>query len=660
MKKFILLITTIFVSTVAFSQDFNFGDIDYQALDMQKYDKDTSAHAVVLNEHGVCRITPTNSDDIKLEYSYHVKIKFFDDKEFEREGTIEIPVYSGDGQTYEEVTSIKGITYYKDDKGQVQQVELDPKKVYREKQDKHWTIVKFAMPALRKGCIIEVKYELESPYAYDFHKWMFQGYIPKMNSEYEAHIPGFWTYNISLRGFLKLTKNNATLERGCFSIGGANADCTYLQYGMKDVPAFVVEDYMTAPKNYMSGIYFELMEEQDLQTGGKIKVSKEWKDVDYNLKDDYSVGGQLKRKELLKERITPVIVNVTDSLQKAKAVYSYIQKSFKWNEVETIYSVDGIKKALDAHTGSSADINLSLVTALNSAHIPAEAVLLSTRDNGAVNKLYPSKDDFDYVVARTTIGGKTYMLDATDPLLAFGMLPMRCLNDQGRVFSLDKPSYWIDMTTPQRETTTYAFNLTLQDNGKLKGTVTRYSTGYSAYLKRKDIKKFNSTDEYFEHLGEKLTKIKILNAKVSGLDSLDMPVTETFEVEMSVFDNMNHDRLAFNPFIFDRITTNPFKLAERDYPVDWGMPSDERYIVTIRLPQQFTIENPPQALAYSMPNRGGRFLTGFENDSNTFTFSYVTQFNKSIYSAEEYPYLKELYNKIILSEKNEMVFKKKS
>lgn len=660
MKKLILLIITIFTSTLAFSQDFNFGEVDYQALDMQKYDKDTSAHAVVLNEHGICRIAATNSDEVRLEYSYHAKIKFFDDKEFERGGTIEIPVYSGDGQTYEEVTEIKGITYYKDENGHIQQVELDPKKVYKEKVNKHWTNIKFAMPALHKGCVIEVKYDLESPYIYDFHKWMFQGYIPKMYSEYEAHIPGFWTYNISLRGFLKLTKNNATLEKGCFSYGGSSADCTYLQYGIKDVPAFVEEDYMTAPKNYMSGVYFELMEEQDLRTGAKRKVSKEWKDLDYTLKDDYSVGGQLKRKELLKEHITPVITGLTDSLTKAKAVYSYIQKSFKWNEGETFFSTDGIKKALEAHTGSSGDINLALVTALNSAHIPAEAVLLSTRDHGAVNKLYPSIEDFNYVVARTTIGGKTYMLDATDPLLAFGMLPMRCLNDQGRVFSLDKPSYWIDMTTPQRETTTYAFNLTLQDNGKLKGTVTRYSTGYSAYLKRKEIKKFNSTDEYFEHLGEKLTKIKILDAKVSSLDSLDMPVTETFEVEMSAFDNLNHDKLSFNPIIFDRVTTNPFKLAERDYPVDWGMPSDERYIVTIHLPQQFTIENPPQTFAYTMPNSGGRFLTGFENDNNTFTFSYVTQFNKSVYSAEEYPYLKELFNKIILSEKNEMVFKKKS
>lgn len=660
MKKLILLLITIFVSTAAFSQDFNFGEVDNQALDMKKYEKDTSAHALVLNEHGICKIAATNSDDIKLEYSYHVKIKFFDDKEFEHEGTIEIPIYSGDGQTYEEVTDIKAITYYKDENGHVQEVELDHKKIYRQKENQHWTIVKFAMPALRKGCVIEVKYDLESPYAYNFHKWMFQGYIPKVNSEYEAHIPGFWTYNISLRGFLKLTENKSALEQGCFSYYGAKADCTYLEYGMKDIPAFVDEDYMTAPKNYLSGIYFELMEEQDLRTGSKHKVSKEWKDVDYSLKDDYSVGGQLKRKELLKEYISPVIANITDSLEKAKAVYSYIQKSFKWNGYELFYSNDGIKKAFETHTGNSADINLALITALNSAHIPAEAVLLSTRDNGAVNKLYPNIGDFNYVVARTTIGGKTYMLDATDPLLAFGMLPMRCLNDQGRVFSLDKPSYWIDMTTPQRETTTYAFNLTLQDNGKLKGTATRYSTGYSAYLKRKEIKKFNSTDEYLENVGEKLTKIKILSAKVSGLDSLDTPVTETFEVEMSAFDNMNHDRLGFNPFIFDRVTNNPFKLAERDYPVDWGMPSDKRYIITIHLPQQFTIENPPQTIAYSMPNSSGRFLTGFENDNNTFTFSYVTQFNKSIYSAEEYPYLKELYNKIILSEKNEMVFKKKS
>ncbi len=115
------------------------------------------------------------------------------------------------------------------------------------------------------------------------------------------------------------------------------------------------------------------------------------------------------------------------------------------------------------------------------------------------------------------------------------MLPLRCLNDQGRVFSLDKPSYWTDMTTPQRESTTYNFDLTLQDDGKMKGTLKRYSAGYSGYLKRGEIKKFNSVDEYVEHVeGGNTAKTKILKSNIDNIDSLDKPVAETYDVEINL------------------------------------------------------------------------------------------------------------------------------
>jgi hypothetical protein len=627
---------------------------------MKKYDKDTSAHAMVLNEYGKARIIETNGDDINLLYEYHTRIKFFDDKEFERYGNVEVSLYSSDGQNYDKLTTIKAITFYKDDGGNIQQVTLDPKKIYSTVEDKHHTLLKFAMPSLRKGCVIEISYGIETPYYWNhFHTWMFQDFIPKLHSQFEALIPGFWTYNASLKGYLKLTENKADIERECFSYHGAKADCTHLLFGIKDVPAFVREEYMTSPINYLSGVYFQLVEFQNLNSGSKEKYAKEWKDIDRELKDEYWFGGQLKRKDLLKDRLGSNILGKTDSLEKAKAVYAFIQKSFKWNERNNDGSVDGIRKALDAHTGDAGDINLALVTALNSANIHAEAVLLSTRENGTINKLYPTITDFDYVVARIAIGGKTYLLDATDPLLSFGMLPMRCLNDQGRVFSLDKPSYWIDMAVPQKQTTTYNLDLTLQDDGKLKGTIKRFSVGYDAYLRRKEIKRFNSTDEYVEHVEGALGKARIIKSTIENVDSLDMPVAESYDVEISLYNNMNHDKLAFSPFLMDQIKTNPFKLTERDYPVDWGMPSEDRYIVTIHVPAQYTIDNQPQAQNISMPNKGGRFVTDYQADGNTFTFSYVTQFNKSVYGTEEYPYLKDLYNKIILTEKSEMVFKKK-
>ncbi len=84
MKKFALLLVTCLISTVAFAQDFPYGEVDNAALDMKRYDKDTSAHALVINEHGTSKIAVNNLDNIRLEYTYHVKIKFFDDKDFEK------------------------------------------------------------------------------------------------------------------------------------------------------------------------------------------------------------------------------------------------------------------------------------------------------------------------------------------------------------------------------------------------------------------------------------------------------------------------------------------------------------------------------------------------------------------------------------------------
>jgi hypothetical protein len=659
MKKTLLILLILFSITKALAQDFPYGRVSDEEMAMKKYAKDTSAHAVVLQEFGKSRIDIANDDKIKVFYEYHVKIKIFDNKGFDN-GTVKIPVYNNsDGDIYEDVDGITGVTYYKDDNGTIQKIELESKKIYPEKKNKHLAYYNFALPGLRNGCIIEYKYRLESPYWWDdFPSWHFQSDIPKVYSEYEVHIPGFWVYNASIKGFLKLTKSTVNVENKCFSSGGASCDCSLLVYGMSDIPAFVEEDYMTSAKNYLSAINFELSDFTNPYTGVKTKWTKEWKDIDYQLKNESNFGGQLKKKGLFKERIVPVIAGQPDDLAKAKAIYAYIQKLYKWDEHESIYSSDGLSKALDSHSGNSADINLSLVNALNAAGLNTETVLLSTRDNGVINTLYPVISDFDYVIAKLTIGDQSYLLDATDPLLPFGMLPLRCLNDKGRVFSLDKPSYWMDMNLPQKEKSVRTLDFTLQDDGKLKGTLVEYSVGYEAYQKRIAIKKFNTIQEYVDKINAESPKVKVLKSEVTNLDSLNQPLSEKYELEIDTYNKLTNN-LSFNPFFWDRVEVNPFKLVERSFPVDWGMASDERLILTIHLPSQYSIETPPQIIDIAMPNSGGRFVTSYEPDNTSFTFSNVIQFNKSVYSSNEYPYLKELYNKIIQSEKAEMVFKKK-
>jgi len=248
MKKTLLLFIILFSAVYAFGQDFPYGEVDNAALNMKKYDKDTSAHAVVVNEYGTSRINLTNDYHVRLTFDYHTKIKFFDNKDFESEGTFVIPVYSADAMVYEEVSDVKGITFYKDENGTVQQTELDPKKIITEKRDKHYSMIKFTMPALRSGCVIEVSYHFITPYFRHFYPWEFQSYIPKMYSEYEVHIPGLWNFNASLRGYLKLTKNTAKIESKCFTFGSGSADCSNIVYGISDIPAFKPEDFMTSER----------------------------------------------------------------------------------------------------------------------------------------------------------------------------------------------------------------------------------------------------------------------------------------------------------------------------------------------------------------------------------------------------------------------------
>lgn len=657
MYKLLFLSFIAILSTSVSAQDFAYNNtVTDEEMKLKKYDKDTSAHAYVMAEFGKTSIY-SFEESTPLVYEYHVKIKILDSKGFDK-ANVEIPFYTSDPRRFEKVTDVAGVTYYKDEKGNMKIAELDASKIYTVNENKYWNKVKFAMPNVQNGSIIEYKYKIESPYLLNFKTWLFQSDIPKVYSAYEVHIPAVYNYNVSMRGALKLTRNPMEIEQDCFNFHGVKCDCSKITYAIDNIPAFIEEDYMTSRKNFISGLYFELFEYTNLSNGSTQKLSKEWKDVDSELKRDESFGSQIKKKDLLKQLITPVIVGKTDDLSKAKAVYAYIQKNIKWNEINSMVTDGGVRKALDKHTGTTGDINLSLISALNAAGVNTEAVILSTREHGILSKLYPVISEFNYVIARATIGDKSYLLDATDPLLSFGMLPIRCLNDQGRVMSLDKPSYWIDIVTNQKQSTTYTMDLVLSDDGKLKGKLNRYSIGYGAFLKRKAIKKFNTVDEYVENLDERLTKVKITKYDITNLDSLDKPVAETYDIEIDAYNNLSN-QVTFNPFLFDRLVTNPFKLTERNYPVDWGMPSEDRFILNLQLPGGYTIENPPKNSTFSLPGNGGTFTMSYYSDGKSFSFSHATLFNKSIYGPNEYPYLKELYNRIILSEKEEMMFKKK-
>src|SRR5690606_24579445 len=328
------------------------------------------------------------------------------------------------------------------------------------------------------GSIIEYSYRLRSPHIFNFHTWHLQSDIPKINSLFEAVIPAMYNYNVILRGPYPLDVQDAKLDRGAFRIAGRDIDCSHMKYGMRNVPAFVAEDYMTASSNFKSAIYFELSDIYRLN-GTNIKITKDWKNVDRELVTHPDFGRQMKRDNAFKNILPAILVDTMDDLDKAKAIYRYIQGHIKWNRYLGKYSEAGVGNALERRSGNIGDINLALIAGLYAAGLDGEAVILSTRDNGLVNDLHPVLSDFNYVVAKVNIGDTYYLLDASDPLLPFGLLPLHCINGKARVINLKAPSYWIVPESSQKSTTQYMLKAKLDADGVLRGRLTTNSYGYA-------------------------------------------------------------------------------------------------------------------------------------------------------------------------------------
>jgi hypothetical protein len=652
---FTLLILFLLSVNSLHAQDFDYGKYGAEDLNLKNTVIDSNANAVVIREFGRAEI---GLDDATgktfVNFELHVKVKIFNKNGFIH-GNVEIPQWMHSGQT-DELSELVATTYNYTN-GEIVRTELDRKQTFTEKKSTYLTLTKFTMPNLQPGSVIEYKYRLKIFNVFNFKTWEFQSDIPKLHSEFLALLPAIYNYNVSIRGPLKLTSNTAVIQRECLRISGTPIDCSRMTYVIKNVPAFIEEDYMTAASNFKSAIYFELSDIQFLN-GSRDNITKTWKDVDYELTSSNTFGGQVKKKDFFKELIPEITKNAKDDLGKANAIYDYIKKTIKWNHYYGMFCETSIKKAMESHAGNVADINLSLVTALSAAGLEVEPVILSTRDNGTANSLYPVISDFNYVVAKVTIGSETFLLDATDPLLPFGLLPLRCINGQGRVINLKKPSYWYDLKASQKESTRYNMTGELMNDGKIKGELVIYTSGYAALKRRKEILAATSVEDYVEKMDNDMPKISISNHQILNLDSLNQYLIENYSIKMDVYENPQADQLYFNPFFLGRISKNPFNLNDRTYPVDLGAATDVRVYINIKLPSKYELIDQPKNLAVGLPNNDGKYVNTTGLQDNLLTFTQLLQLNKPIYEHNEYLGLKELYSRIIQVQKTDILLRK--
>ena len=627
-----------------------FGKPTHEELSMKSYDKDPEASGVVLFEKGRHYFAYVE-DKVRLIKEVHRKIKVLDAQNFNR-SEVFIPYYKGNSLR-EKVKSIKAITH----NGQVK-VFLNENAIYETDETENWSLKRFTFPDVQDGSVLEYFYKIQSPYDSFLGDWEFQGDLPKLYSEFSSEIPGNYNYRRSLVGNETLDINEVSLKRSCLSLPGIsnNADCEATVYAMFDVPAFKEENYMLSKNNYISKIDYELVEFIDLR-GYKKRYTKDWDDVDKEFRTDKDIGRQLKFKSFFADQIPQNILSTTDDLERAKKVYSFIQNHFSWNGKFHLFTNVRVKDAFEKKSGNTSEINLALINALSAANLDAKMILISTRTNGLPTELYPVISDFNYVAAALTINNTDYILDATDKYSPFNIVPFRALNIRGRVMDFKEGSYWKLIEPNKRNVYYVSSKLEINENGGISGVAKETHSGYMGVTKRKTLDE-NSHSEYLNDKKRGSVDLEISNLVIENKDQIGKPLLENYEVSLE--SDVIGDEIFFYPFLLrNHFSENPFKLEKRDYPVDFGHPVTNTYLLSLDLNDLYTISKLPENKMIKLAGGAGECTVLYNEANGKLNMRFSLKLNQYTYGPEAYKSLKEFFNNVINIQTKEAVVLKK-
>jgi transglutaminase-like putative cysteine protease len=620
-----------------------FDSITKADLEMKEYAEDKEAVAVYLLDW--CEANIDVYADKPLTVKKHFRIKILKPQALDY-ATIKLISYTN------RIPDFKASTFNLED-GKIIETKLSKKDVFAEKRSKETYNVSFAFNNVKVGSVIECSYSMSYNDVFDLYPWEFQHDIPVVSSEFTVIYPGVFQYKYVLHAFNLNIKSDQAIRD--LRIGNMQTSEITLKFSGKNLPAFEPEPYMASKDDALSRVEFELGV-IDLPAYRK-NVTPTYAELSEKLLNNENFGGPLKNSTFLINKVKEITKDITSETGKIEAIRHYIIENVKWNEETGIYTTFGnFKKVLKLQNGSIADINLLLVAMLRKAGFSANPVILSTRENGALNKYYAIISKFNYVLAYVRLHDKDYLIDATNPSSPFNELPFECLNGQGRIISL-RGDDWIDLKNNENIFDQVLLNVSIGNDESLIGNVKRFFGSYSAHKMRKTIREIGE-EAYLQMLKQSHGNWEFSDLKIENLDSIGKWLTIQYNIKAKNVTQQINDLCIINPVIFFNHNENPFPNNKRKFPIDFGCAEDELYTLNFSIPQGYALDEYPANINLKLPNDAANFIFKTEQNNSMISIMYRYKRKQNYFESEEYVNLREFFNQMIKKQSELIILKK--
>jgi hypothetical protein len=326
-----------------------------------------------------------------------------------------------------------------------------------------------------------------------------------------------------------------------------------------------------------------------------------------------------------------------------------------WNGKYGYYTKKGVEVAYNESSGNVAEINLMLTAMLKMGGLDANPVLLSTRDNGVA--LFPNRSKFNYVIACVDLDGKQILLDATEKFASLSCLPIRDLNNKGRLIKKDGSSVEVDLMPKYNSNDIVNLLVTIDKSGLVSGQVREQYFDYNALRYRQKYAGI-STENYLEKLEKKHAGLEVENYELKNEKSVYEPIIETYNIKNNNIVEVIGDKMFISPLLYLALEQNPFKQENRQYPVDFSFPNKDKYQLAITIPDGYEIESLPKSASIAMVEKLINFVFSATKTDNKINISMSLDINNYLIPADYYNSLKEFF-KVVIDKQNEKIVLKK-
>lgn len=656
----------LYISVASVAQDINYeyGRLEEEDMKMQDCLIDEEANAVIICDYGKMWFA-RELEKFEIVYERFMRYKILTDEGVSN-NTIVIPLYY-EGLRSERLADLK-VNVWNELDNVWKAVKLTKKAISYKVINDSYELAVINLSELKKGTIVEFKYQIISPFYMPVHGWEFQSALPTLYSFLEIRMVPFYEYTFLHQGREPDIKESYK-DKTEYTIGrNFNQQYGYIKYnemiyhfGMLNTPA--------TDENPIR-IDFQLSNMKDINGIG-LPLTNTWEKAVKELLTDDRFGDFINRTQSRAGLL--IDTDTYTSMEPAERFHSivrYVKQQTKWNGVLGKYALETLNDFIKSPEGNSGTINLYTIGLMKAVGLNAFPVILSTKDNPTIKTDYPFLHLYDYVIIGLRINDSILLSDATEPLLPDNLLPLRALNTRGLLVEKNTEK-WINCYTPDDSETVTSLVIHLSaDRAALhKAELVKHAHGYDAFLLKEQFR--DNKASIAEFYKKRTYLVESENIITRDYDKYSYPyeINADILVPSAITDISEKplagdlpgatvtETLGIDPFLNEAINVNPLKDESRSYPTDFYYPLKKSFTSEIIIPDGYIPDKLPE---------------DFNMDNSLFNMNYkvvaspgavhVTadyHLKKAIYPPADYQRVKSYLDQVVERFNKPVVFRKK-